>query len=139
MATVYSIYVINKAGSLIYQYNNYESKSEVEKTFGHPLSVVLRDVDEKLVVAFGERDGIKVGHSLLAVNGQPVSGKYQITFIDNLNFFYDNVVLIFVYILSSSYDHLRIVLQHSGTLWHLQIFSLYEYAQIQIFNLAEIR
>ena len=77
MAKVYSIYVINKAGSLIYQYNNYETKSEVEKTFGYPLSVVLRDVDEKLVVAFGERDGIRVGHSLLAVNGQPVSGNYR--------------------------------------------------------------
>lgn len=76
MATIYSIYVINKAGSLIYQYNNYEPKSEVEKTFGFPLSVALREVDEKLVVAFGERDGVKVGHSLLAINGEPLSGKF---------------------------------------------------------------
>ena len=75
---MYSIYVINKAGSLIYQYNNYESKSEVEKMFSYPLSIVLRDVDEKLVVSFGERDGIKVGQTLLAVNGQPVSGKYEV-------------------------------------------------------------
>ena len=76
MATIYSIYVINKAGSLIYQYNNYEPKSEVEKTFGFPLSVALREVDEKLVVAFGERDGVKVGHSLLAINGEPLSGRF---------------------------------------------------------------
>ena len=85
MSAVYSIYVINKAGSLIYQYNNYESKPDVEKTFGFPLSVVLRDVDEKLVVSFGERDGVKVGHSLLAVNGQPVSGELVIHLRNILN------------------------------------------------------
>ena len=75
MAAIYSIYVVNKAGSLIYQYNHHEPKSEVEKTFKYPLDITLRDVDEKLVISFGERDGLKVGQTLLAINGEPLSGK----------------------------------------------------------------
>ena len=59
MAAVYSIYIVNKAGSLIYHYDYYNAKPEVERTFGHPLDLILKEVDEKLVVAFGERDGIK--------------------------------------------------------------------------------
>eukprot|EP00794_Sanderia_malayensis_P007869 gene7869-8719_t len=76
MAAIFSIYVVNKAGSLIYQYNHYEPKSEVEKTFGYPLNLTLKGIDEKLVIAFGERDGLKVGHTLLAINGEPLKGKF---------------------------------------------------------------
>merc|ERR1719422_1756353 len=28
---------------------------------------------KRIAVVFGERDGIRIGHSLLAVNGQPVA------------------------------------------------------------------
>ncbi|XP_069121131.1 trafficking protein particle complex subunit 4-like [Argopecten irradians] len=73
---IYSVYIINKAGGLIYQYDHSGARPEVEKTFSYPLELVLKVHDEKLVVAFGERDGIKVGHTLLSVNGVPAEGRF---------------------------------------------------------------
>lgn len=55
---LYSVYIINKAGSLIYNYDNVIPRTEVEKTFSYPLEMVLRE-EERLTVAYGERDGIK--------------------------------------------------------------------------------
>jgi len=57
--TIYSVYIINKGGGLIYQYDNNVPKIEVEKTFSYPLELTLKIHDEKVVVAFGQRDGIK--------------------------------------------------------------------------------
>lgn len=57
--TIFSVYIINKAGGLIYQYDHSSARPEVEKTFSYPLEIVLKTHDDKLVVAFGERDGIK--------------------------------------------------------------------------------
>lgn len=71
---IFSVYILNRAGGLIYHYDHFTPKSEVEKTFSYPLDIMLRE-DDKLVVIFGERDGIKVGHALLAINGEPVTGK----------------------------------------------------------------
>uniref|UniRef100_A0A673KE26 Trafficking protein particle complex subunit n=1 Tax=Sinocyclocheilus rhinocerous TaxID=307959 RepID=A0A673KE26_9TELE len=51
-----SVYVVNKAGGLIYHF---------------PLDLVLK-IHEKVVVAFGQRDGIRV----LSINGVDVNGKY---------------------------------------------------------------
>lgn len=56
---IYSVYVVNKAGGLIYQYDNYVPRAEVEKTFSYPLDLVLKHHDEKVVVSFGQRDGIR--------------------------------------------------------------------------------
>lgn len=56
---IFSVYVVNKAGGLIYQYDNFVPKAEVEKTFSHPLDLVLKHHDEKVVVSFGQRDGIR--------------------------------------------------------------------------------
>ncbi|KAH3717281.1 trafficking protein particle complex subunit 4-like isoform X2 [Dreissena polymorpha] len=74
--TIFSVYIINKAGGLIYQHDHNITRPEVEKTFSYPLELVLKVFDEKIVVAFGERDGIKVGHTLLAINGIQTDGKY---------------------------------------------------------------
>ncbi|KAJ8320309.1 hypothetical protein KUTeg_001896 [Tegillarca granosa] len=74
--TIFSVYIINKAGGLIYQYDHNASRPDAEKTFSYPLELVLKIYDEKLVVAFGERDGIKVGHTVLSVNGVPVEGRF---------------------------------------------------------------
>ncbi|EDV19449.1 Trafficking protein particle complex subunit 4 [Trichoplax sp. H2] len=71
---LYSVYIINKAGSLIYNYDHVTPRTEVEKTFSYPLEMVLRE-DERLTVAYGERDGIKIGYSVIAVNGENVSGR----------------------------------------------------------------
>lgn len=56
---IFSVYVVNKAGGLIYQYDNYVPRTEVEKTFSYPLDLVLKHHDEKVVVSFGQRDGIR--------------------------------------------------------------------------------
>ena len=55
---IFSVYILNRAGGLIYHYDHFTPKSEVEKTFSYPLDIMLRE-DDKLVVIFGERDGIK--------------------------------------------------------------------------------
>lgn len=62
---IFSVYVVNKAGGLIYQYDNYVPRAEVEKTFSYPLDLVLKHHDEKVVVSFGQRDGIR-GEATLA-------------------------------------------------------------------------
>ncbi|XP_059812758.1 trafficking protein particle complex subunit 4 [Mobula hypostoma] len=74
---VFSVYVVNKAGGLIYQYDNYSPRTDVEKTFSYPLDMVLKVYDERVVVSFGQRDGIKVGYAVLSVNGMDVNGRYM--------------------------------------------------------------
>uniref|UniRef100_A0A6Q2Y654 Trafficking protein particle complex subunit n=1 Tax=Esox lucius TaxID=8010 RepID=A0A6Q2Y654_ESOLU len=56
---IFSVYVVNKAGGLIYQFDNYVPRAEAEKTFSYPLDLVLKIHDEKVVVSFGQRDGIR--------------------------------------------------------------------------------
>ncbi|XP_067928391.1 trafficking protein particle complex subunit 4-like [Watersipora subatra] len=71
---VYSVYVVSRGGSLIYDKDYNVPKTDVEKTFSFPLDITLKVFDEKLAVDFGARDGIKVGHYLLAANGRPLRG-----------------------------------------------------------------
>ncbi|NWS62705.1 TPPC4 protein, partial [Chunga burmeisteri] len=56
---IFSVYVVNKAGGLIYQLDHYAPRADTEKTFSFPLDLVLRPHDERVVVAFGQRDGIR--------------------------------------------------------------------------------
>lgn len=63
---IFSVYVLNRAGGLIYHYDHYTPKSEIEKTFSYPLDISLRE-DDKLVVIFGERDGIKGSYDYVDV------------------------------------------------------------------------
>lgn len=72
---LYGVYIINRAGGLIYQYDHNVPKVESEKTFSYPLDLVLKLWDEKVVVAFGQRDGIRVGHTVMAINGSPAQGR----------------------------------------------------------------
>uniref|UniRef100_A0A8C9MAR0 Trafficking protein particle complex subunit n=1 Tax=Panthera tigris altaica TaxID=74533 RepID=A0A8C9MAR0_PANTA len=73
---IFSVYVVNKAGGLIYQLDSYAPRAEAEKTFSYPLDLLLKLHDERVLVAFGQRDGIRVGHAVLAINGVDVNGKY---------------------------------------------------------------
>uniref|UniRef100_A0A7M4EH01 Trafficking protein particle complex subunit n=1 Tax=Crocodylus porosus TaxID=8502 RepID=A0A7M4EH01_CROPO len=73
---IFSVYVVNKAGGLVYQLDHYAPRAEAEKTFGFPLDLALKVHDERVVVAFGQRDGIRVGHAVLAINGADVSGRF---------------------------------------------------------------
>ncbi|XP_035204884.1 trafficking protein particle complex subunit 4-like [Stegodyphus dumicola] len=71
---VVSVYIVSKAGGMIYQYDHNAVPIECEKTFSYPLDLVLENVNNRTVVTFGQMDNIKVGHIVLAINGIPVSG-----------------------------------------------------------------
>uniref|UniRef100_A0A8C5XV21 Trafficking protein particle complex subunit n=1 Tax=Microcebus murinus TaxID=30608 RepID=A0A8C5XV21_MICMU len=66
---IFSVYVVNKAGGLIYQLDSYAPRAEAEKTFSYPLDLLLKLHDERVLVAFGQRDGIRGGHSSLTAVG----------------------------------------------------------------------
>lgn len=72
---IYSVYIVNKAGGLVYQRDHSTSETEISRQFNYPVSLILKEVDDKFVVAFGEKNGIKVGHALVAVNDEYLSGK----------------------------------------------------------------
>ena len=70
---VYSVYIVSRGGSLIYDLDYFVPKTDVEKTFSYPLEIVLKVFDEKLTVDFGARDGIN------ATNSQTLSRPRRIT------------------------------------------------------------
>ncbi|XP_045494872.1 trafficking protein particle complex subunit 4 [Colias croceus] len=72
---IYGVYIVSKSGGLIYNYDHNIPRIETEKTFGFPLDIKLQYENKKVVVVFGQRDGINVGHVLLSVNGSPVTGR----------------------------------------------------------------
>ena len=72
---IYSVYIISKSGGLIYSYDYNSNNSTIEKTFSYPLDFKLEFLDPHIRVAFGQRDGIKVGHSVLAINGEQLNGR----------------------------------------------------------------
>lgn len=63
--SVYSVFVVSRGGSLIYDLDYLVPKADVEKTFGFPLDITLKVFDEKLTVDFGARDGIKGNYKVL--------------------------------------------------------------------------
>ena len=73
---ILALYVINRAGSLIFDHDFSPSSPGVEVTFTYPFEIILREDLNGLVVSFGCRDGIKIGHVLTAINGVPVSGAH---------------------------------------------------------------
>lgn len=72
--TIFSCFVVNKAGGLIFQYDHHKETVEMEKTFSYPLDLKLEAQSDGICVVFGQRDGIKVGHVVLAVNGKAAQG-----------------------------------------------------------------
>jgi len=72
---VYYIFIVSKSGGLIFNYDHNVPATEHEKTYSYPLEIQLKFENKRVVVAFGERDGVCIGHALLAVNGQPLSYK----------------------------------------------------------------
>ncbi|CAH1796534.1 unnamed protein product [Owenia fusiformis] len=50
-------------------------RMEVEKTFSYPLELTLKNYNDQIVVGFGQRDGIKVGHAVLGINGIAAQGR----------------------------------------------------------------
>lgn len=91
--TIFSVFVISKSGGLIYSHDTQTAGPEVEKTFSFPLDLRLDYINQRIVVTFGQRDGIRgqscfclrllllltpmhsVGYSVLSVNGKVLNGR----------------------------------------------------------------
>ncbi|XP_057333284.1 trafficking protein particle complex subunit 4 [Microplitis mediator] len=72
---IYGVYIVSKSGGLIFNHDHNVPKIENEQTFSYPLDLKLVYENKKVVVAFGRRDEINVGHVLMSVNGSPVAGR----------------------------------------------------------------
>ncbi|XP_059485457.1 trafficking protein particle complex subunit 4 [Neocloeon triangulifer] len=72
---IYSVYIVSKSGGLIFQHDHFVPKIETEKTCSFPLDIKLGYENKRIVVNFGQRDGIMVGHQLLAINGILITGR----------------------------------------------------------------
>jgi len=83
MGGIFNIFIVSKSGGLIYHYDHNVPPPETEKTFSFPLDVKLEMEHKRIAVVFGERDGIKIGHSLLAVNGTKVKVENGKALIEN--------------------------------------------------------
>lgn len=55
---IYGVYIVSKSGGLIFNHDHNIPKIETEKTFSFPLDIQLQYENKKVVVAFGQRDGI---------------------------------------------------------------------------------
>ncbi|KAL0607107.1 Trafficking protein particle complex subunit 4 [Plecturocebus cupreus] len=75
---IFSVYVVNKAGGLIYQLDSYAPRAQAEKTFSYLLDLLLKLHDERVQVAFGQWDSIRVGHAVLAISGMGVKGQAHV-------------------------------------------------------------
>jgi len=72
---IYHIFIVSKSGGLIFNYDHKVPETEHEKTYSYPLDIQLKFENKRVQVAFGERDGVCIGHALLAVNGEPLTYK----------------------------------------------------------------
>lgn len=56
---IYGIYIVSKSGGLIFNHDHFLPKIETEKTFSYPLDIKLQYENKKVIVEFGQRDGIQ--------------------------------------------------------------------------------
>lgn len=70
---IYHIFIVSKSGGLIFNYDHNVPQQENEKTYGYPLDIKLKMENKRVIVSFGERDGVYIGHVLIAVNGQQLN------------------------------------------------------------------
>ena len=59
MSSVISVYIISKAGGLIFSHDQPSPTAEVVARFPHQQGLVLEEVDRNVVVKFGEQHGIQ--------------------------------------------------------------------------------
>ena len=57
--SIISVYIVSKAGGLIFSHDQPNASAEVEATFDYPLRLVLEEVDRHVVVKYGEKHGIQ--------------------------------------------------------------------------------
>lgn len=72
MSSIYHILVINRAGSLIFDYENKENDGgqRVERTYNWPMGIVLELIDQRPTVVFGEGDGVRLRFWADSINGK---------------------------------------------------------------------
>lgn len=66
---IFSFFILNKNAGMVYAKDYAVVKVESEKTYNYPLEIKLDKLGQ---VKFGARDPIKIGHSLISINGQQV-------------------------------------------------------------------
>lgn len=55
---VYGVYIVSKSGGLIFNRDHNLPKVDNERTFSYPLNIKLVCENKKIVVSFGQHDGI---------------------------------------------------------------------------------
>lgn len=70
---IYGVYIVSKSGGLIFNHDHNVPRIENERTFNFPLDLKLNYENKKIVVSFGQKDGI---------NGK----------MDNVSFIYKNLL-----------------------------------------------
>ena len=59
--TIFNVYIVSKAGGLIYWHTHNASTAEVEATFTYPLDITLEENNHSIYVKYGEQHGIEGG------------------------------------------------------------------------------
>ncbi len=67
--TIYSFFIMNKNAGMVYSKDYFTKKNEFEQSFDFPLDIILDNFGN---VKFGARDSIRIGHTLISVNGKNV-------------------------------------------------------------------
>lgn len=55
---IYGVYIVSKSGGLIFNHDHNVPRIENEKTFNYPLDIKLNYENKKIVVSFGQKEGI---------------------------------------------------------------------------------
>ena len=74
---IISVYIVSKAGGLIFSHDQPNTSAEVEATFNCPLGLVLEEVDRQVVVKYGEKHGIQGKVFLCVARYQLYYGNFQ--------------------------------------------------------------
>lgn len=56
---IYGVYIVSKSGGLIFNHDHTIIKTETERIYNYPLDIRLGFENKKIVVSFGQRDGIR--------------------------------------------------------------------------------
>lgn len=72
--SVYGIYVISESGSLQFYYDHSDVNMEVEKKYDFPLPFHFKAMDGRIVVDFGACDDVKIGYTVISVDGITAKG-----------------------------------------------------------------